>query len=76
MNIYLEQKNANIYLKNAFERIFLDEKTEKIDLQRLVFDTTLQYAVSEKYVLKRIKLMVSLYSEFVVLDDKSIKKVV
>jgi hypothetical protein len=51
MNIYLEQKNANIYLKNAFERIFLDEKTEKIDLQRLVFDTTLQYAVSRSMCL-------------------------
>lgn len=71
---YLEQrKRANVYLQKKFAD-FLNSANTELSSNLLVYDTTMSFEVSQKYVQKRIDLMVKIHSNVVKLEKDSIIK--
>jgi hypothetical protein len=73
MSFYEQQKRANVYLQKKFAE-FLNSAQSQISADVLVYDTTMAFEVSQKYVQKRVELMVKIHSDRVKLEKDYIIK--
>lgn len=75
MKFYSEQKRANVEIQRLFKDFLQDAEKNALDSDFILYELTLKFEVSEKFIQKRINLVCQIYRDFLEYDGKKIKKV-